>query len=56
MTLQIIIGLLLRHILTAIGGGAFIQGLMTDDIINQTAGVVAGLVGVGLSALNKKKK
>lgn len=55
MTLQIIIGLLLRHILTAVGGGAFVQGLMTDDVINQTAGLVASLVGVSLSALNKKK-
>lgn len=55
MTLQIIIGILIRHVLTLVGGGAFVEGLSQGDTVNQIAGVLAALAGVGLSALDKKK-
>lgn len=55
MTLQIILGLLLRHGLTALGGGAFVDGLLQGDIVNQIAGGIASAIGVGLSVLQKKK-
>lgn len=55
MTLQIILGILIRHALTTIGGGAFVEGLLTGDFINQAAGAVTTVIGLGLSALNKRK-
>ncbi len=55
MTLQVLLGLLLRHALTVFGGGAFVDGLLAGDTVNQLAGVVAGVAGVGLSVLQKKK-
>lgn len=56
MTLQIILGLLLRHVLTMAGGGAFVQGLLDGDTVNQIAGVTTAVLGIGLSALNKRNK
>ncbi len=55
MTLQIILGILLRHLLTLAGGSALTQGLLVGDTVNQIAGVAATVIGVGLSALNKRK-
>lgn len=56
MTLQTIIGMLLRHALTAFGGSVFTQGLLAGDTVNQIAGTVAGVIGLGLSAIEKKNK
>ncbi len=55
MTLEIILGLLLRQALTLLGGGALAQGLLAGDTVNQIAGVTATVVSIGLSVLNKKK-
>lgn len=56
MTLQVFIGILIRHLLTTIGGGAIVQGLLTGDTINQVAGTVAGIVGIVLSGLEKRNR
>lgn len=56
MTLQIILGLIIRHLLTAFGGGVFTEALLAGDTVNQIAGATAGIVGIGLSVLDKKKK
>ncbi len=55
MTLEIILGILFRHLLTLAGGSALTQGLLAGDTVNQIAGITATVIGVGLSALNKKK-
>lgn len=55
MALQVIIGLLIRHALTALGGGVFATALLTGDAVDQIAGGVAAVVGVALSAIDKRK-
>ncbi len=56
MTLQIIIGMLLRHGITSMGGGTVWAGLLTGDFITQASGVIAIVIGLGLSAFEKKKR
>lgn len=56
MTIEIALGLIIRHLLTLFGGGAFVDGFLQGDTVNQVAGSVAALVGVGLSVYNKSKK
>ena len=55
MTLQIIIASLIRHALTMSGGGVLVEGMLTGDLVNQIAGTLASVVGIGLSLLDKRK-
>ena len=51
-----ILGLLLRHGLTILGGALAAPGLHLGAVdINTVVGGVAAIAGVGLSALNKVK-
>lgn len=53
--LQMILGLLLRHGLTALGGALAANGVLVDADIQTVVGAVSALAGVGLSYLNKVK-
>jgi hypothetical protein len=56
MTLQILINLILRHALTAVGGAGITEGLLSNDVTMQIAGGLSGLVGIFFSVLDKKKR
>ena len=53
MTLQIIIGILIRHALTGMGISTI---AVSGDLVTQVAGLVATGIGLGLSAIEKKSK
>ena len=52
----VILGLIGRHLATALGGALVTQGLATTDQTTAISGGVLALVGVVMSYLNKKKK
>ncbi len=56
MTLEVLLGLLVRHALTTMGGGAIVQGLLAGDTVNQVVGCLTGILGVALSVKDKRAK
>ena len=51
---RVIVGIL-RHVLTAAGGGLIGNGLLTGDDLNAAVGAIATLVGIVLSVIEKQK-
>lgn len=56
MSLQIFINLLIRHLLTTVGGAGLVAGLATDDVTMPIAGALSCAAGVFFSILDKKKR
>lgn len=56
MTLQVLIGILIRQAINLFAGGMYVGGFYNGDIINQAAGVIAAIIALGLSAHEKKAK
>jgi hypothetical protein len=52
---QMIIGVIARHSIGAIGGGLVAQGLVTTDQLNTVAGSVVVLISVAWSYWQKRK-
>ena len=50
-----IISALVRHILTAVGGGFFVSWGLDGDAINAVVGAVSTLAGIGWSVWDKRK-
>jgi hypothetical protein len=51
----IIVSSMVRHILTAAGGGFFVAWGMDGDTINAAVGAIATLAGVAWSVYDKRK-
>jgi hypothetical protein len=49
------VGLVLRHLLTAIGGALVAQGYAEPGVVEEIAGGAIALVGVIASYFNKKR-
>ena len=52
---EVIVASLVRHILTAAGGGFFVAWGLDGDMVNAVVGSVATLAGVAWSVWDKKK-
>jgi len=52
---SIVIASLVRHILTAVGGGFFVAWGLDGESVNAVVGSVATLAGVAWSVWDKKK-
>jgi hypothetical protein len=50
-----IISSLVRHILTAVGGGFFVSWGLDGDSVNAVVGAVSTLAGIGWSVWDKRR-
>ncbi len=50
-----IVASLVRHILTAVGGGFFVSWGLDGDSVNAVVGSVATLAGIGWSVWDKRR-
>jgi hypothetical protein len=50
-----IIASLVRHILTAVGGGFFVSWGLDGDAVNAVVGAVSTLAGIGWSVWDKRR-
>lgn len=50
-----IVQAVVRHILTAVAGGFFVQHGISGDVQNAIIGGIAALVGVGWSIFDKRR-
>lgn len=55
MDIGVIVGLVLRHVLTGIGAAAVAKGYITEDVLTQVVGAVGTLAAVGWSFWQKAK-
>ncbi len=51
-----VVAALVRHIVTAVGGGLLASWGLDGDTINGVAGAVATLAGVAWSVIDKRKR
>ena len=54
-TMQTVIAGLVRHALTALGGGLVASGALSGDEMNQAIGAITTLVGIAWSVFAKRK-
>lgn len=54
-TMQAAIAGILRHVLTALGGGLVASGTLSGDDLNAAIGAITTLVGIGWSVFSKRK-
>lgn len=50
-----IVASLVRHILTAVGGGFFVSWGLDGDAVNAVVGAVSTLAGIGWSVWDKRR-
>jgi hypothetical protein len=50
-----IVASLVRHILTAVGGGFFVSWGLDGDSVNAVVGAVSTLAGIGWSVWDKRR-
>jgi len=56
MALEVFLGLLIRHALTAFGGSIGFHGFLTGDNVSTIVGGLIAIGGVALSVLEKKSR
>lgn len=54
--MNVITGLLFRHLLTSVGGAVVAAGWLTATDWQTVVGAISSLVGIGLSVWNKQRK
>jgi hypothetical protein len=50
-----IVASLVRHILTAVGGGFFVSWGLDGDAVNAVVGAISTLAGIGWSVWDKRR-
>ena len=53
---EVIVTSLVRHILTAVGGGFFVSWGLDGDSVNAVVGAVSTIAGVAWSVWDKRRK
>ncbi|OGT59080.1 MAG: hypothetical protein A3E01_06075 [Gammaproteobacteria bacterium RIFCSPHIGHO2_12_FULL_63_22] len=54
--MQIVVGAVVRHVLTMVGGGLIVNGSVTGDEMTQVIGAVTTVIVIGISVFQKWQK